>query len=99
MRELLDLESLAFAGRIGENTPFIRSQICVRLSFPGIESNELRNGDTAEVISSDTSQVKVCVIRANEKIMFARSVWRMERIMFEWSVPPRAELAIEGVTP
>ncbi len=99
MRELLDLETLEFAGRISENTQFVRSQICVRLSFPGIESNELRNRDTAEVISSDASQVKVRVIRSNEELMFARSVWPMERIMFERTVPPRAELAIEGATP
>jgi acetate kinase len=99
MRELLDLETLEFAGRIGENTPFIRSQICVWLSFPGIESNELRNGDTAEVISSDASQIKVCVICANEELMFARSVWRMERTMLERTVPPRMELANGGATP
>lgn len=99
MRELLDLETLVFAGRIGENTLLIRPQICVRLSFPGIELNELRNGDTAEVISSDASQVTVRVIRANEELMFARSVWRMVRTMLERTVPPRAELAIEGASP
>lgn len=99
MRDLLDLETLAFPGCIGENTQLIRPRIFVRLSFPGIELNELRNDDTAEVISSDASQVKVRVIRANEELMFARSVWRMETTMLERPVPPRAELAVKGATP
>ncbi|WP_340123613.1 hypothetical protein [Methylobacter svalbardensis] len=99
MRDLLDLETLAFPGRIGENTQLIRPRISVRLSFPGIELNELRNGDIAEVISSDACQVKVRVIRANEELMIVRSVWRMERTMLERTVPPKAELAIEGATP
>ncbi len=99
MRELLDIETLVFAGRIGENTQLIRPQICVRSSFPGIGLNKLRNGDTAEVISSDASQVKIRVICANEELMFARSVWRMERTTLERTVPPRVELAIGGATP
>lgn len=99
MRDLLDLETLAFPGCIGENTQFIRPRISVRLSFTRIELNELRNGDTSELISSDASQVKVRVIRANEELMFARSMWRMERTMLERTVPPKAELAIEGTTP
>jgi acetate kinase len=99
MRELLDLETLAFPGRIDENTQLIRLRISVRLSFPGIELNELRNGDTAEVISSDARQVIVRVIHANEELMFASSVWRMERTMLERTVPPRAELASGGAIP
>jgi acetate kinase len=99
MRELLDLETLVFAGRIGENTQLIRPQICLRLSFPGIELNELRNGGTAEVISSDASQVKVRVIRANEELMFTRSVWLMEKTMLERTFPPGTGLPVEGVTP
>ncbi len=99
MRESLDLETLAFAGRIDENTQLIRLRIGERLSFPGIELNELRNGDTAEVISSDASQVTVSVIRANEELMIVRSVWRMERTTLEKMFPSWAKLAIEGVTP
>lgn len=99
MRDLLDLETLAFPGCIGENTQLIRSRISVRLSFPNIELNKLRNGDTAKEISSDAWQLKVRIIRANEKLMFARSVWRREGATLERTVPPRAELAIEGAAP
>ena len=95
MRDLLDLETLAFAGYIGENTQRIRPRICEGLSFPGIELNELRHGDTAEVISSDASQVTVRVIHTDKKLMIARSVWRVERTALERKVPPRAGLAIE----
>lgn len=70
------LDTLVFAGGIGENAPLVRARICEGLSFFGIELNEPRNADNAEVISSSTSQVTVRVIRTNEELMIARSVLR-----------------------
>ena len=68
------LDTLVFAGGIGENAPPIRSRICADLGFLGIELNELRNADHAQVISADTSRVVVRVIRTDEELMIARSV-------------------------
>ena len=99
MRDLLYLETLAFAGHIDENTLLIRRRIGERLNFPGIELNELRNGDSAEVISSDASQVIVRVIHANEELMIVRSVWHKEGATLERTVPSRAELASGGASP
>jgi len=42
--------------------------------------------------------VDVCVIRMDEELMIAPSVWRVERTELERKVPPRAELGIEGAT-
>ncbi|WP_041360411.1 acetate/propionate family kinase [Nitrosomonas sp. Is79A3] len=68
------LDTLVFAGGIGENAAPVRSRICAGLGFLGIELDELRNADHAQVISTDTSRVAVRVIRTNEELMIARLV-------------------------
>ena len=70
------LDTLVFAGGIGENAPLVRARICVGLSCLGVELNESRNAETAGVISTDTSRVTVRVIRTDEELMIARSVLR-----------------------
>jgi acetate kinase len=70
------LDTLVFAGGIGENAPLVRTRICEGLSFLGIELNESRNKETAGIISTDASQVTVRVIRTDEELMIARSVLR-----------------------
>ena len=68
------LDTLVFAGGIGENAPAVRARICQGLDFLGLELDEPRNAAGREVISSDTSRVAVRVIRTNEESMIARSV-------------------------
>ena len=70
------LDTLVFAGGIGENAPVVRARICEGLSFLGIELNESRNAENAGVISTDTGRVTVRVIRTDEELMIARSVLR-----------------------
>ena len=53
----------------------VRARICEGLSFLGIELDESRNAETAGVISTDASRVTVRVIRTDEELMIARSVW------------------------
>ena len=45
------LDTLVFAGGIGENAPVVRARICEGLSFLGVELDEARNAETAAVIS------------------------------------------------
>ncbi|CAN5751889.1 acetate/propionate family kinase [soil metagenome] len=71
------LDTLVFAGGIGENAPPIRARICEGLGFLGIELKESRNAETAEVISTDASRVTIRVIRTDEELMIARSVTRV----------------------
>ena len=71
------LDTLVFAGGIGENSPLIRARICEGLRFLGIELNESRNAETAGVISADASRATVRVIRTDEELMIARSVFRI----------------------
>jgi len=70
------VDTLVFSAGIGENCPPIRARICKGLGFLGLELNESRNAESAAVISTDTSRVKVRVIRTDEELMIARSTLR-----------------------
>jgi len=71
------LDTLVFAGGIGENAPPVRERICEGLGFLGIELDRECNANSAPLISSDASPVKVRVIRTDEELMIARSVTRV----------------------
>jgi acetate kinase len=70
------LDTLVFAGGIGENAPIIRTRICDGLGFLGIELEEEHNAENGGVISSAASRVAVRVIRTDEELMIARLVLR-----------------------
>jgi acetate kinase len=70
------LDTLVFSAGIGENCPSVRARICDGLGFLGIELNETHNAENAAVISKDASPVTVHVIRTDEELMIARSVYR-----------------------
>jgi acetate kinase len=74
------LDTLVFAGGIGENAPLIRERICDGLGFLGIELNRKRNARNAPLISPDAGRVKVRVIRTDEELMIARSVTRVLKL-------------------
>jgi acetate kinase len=71
------LDTLVFAGGIGENAPLVRGRICDGLGFLGIELNAARNAKNASLISTDGGRVAVRVIRTDEELMIARSVMRV----------------------
>jgi acetate kinase len=71
------LETLVFAGGIGENAPAVRTRICDGLGFLGIELEEKHNLANAGVIASETSRVSVRVIRTDEEWMIASTVCRV----------------------
>ncbi|WP_413436752.1 acetate/propionate family kinase [Sulfuriferula sp. GW1] len=67
------LDTLVFAGGIGENAPAVRARICDGLEFLGIEIEEKRNATNADVISAATSRVTVRVMHTDEEVMIAKS--------------------------
>ena len=71
------VDTLVFAGGIGENAPVVRERICAELGFLGIEVNRDRNATNAPLISSDAGRVRVRVIHTDEELMIARSVMRV----------------------
>ena len=71
------VDTLVFAGGIGENAPLIRERICDGLGFLGVELDPQRNAKNAPLISPDVGRVKLRVIRTDEQLMIARSVARV----------------------
>jgi len=70
------LDTLVFAGGIGENAPAVRARICEGLRFLGIKLDAARNARSAAKISTGGSLVTVRVIPTDEELMIARSVLR-----------------------
>jgi acetate kinase len=71
------IDTLVFAGGIGENAPLIRQRICESLGFLGIELDHEPNAQNAPLISPDAGRVKVRIIHTDEELMIATSVIRL----------------------
>ncbi len=71
------LDTLVFAGGIGENAPAIRARICDGLGYLGVQFDEIRNAAGEALISGDSSHVQVRVIRTDEDVIIAKAVFRM----------------------
>jgi acetate kinase len=70
------LDTLVFAGGIGEKAPGVRARICEGLDFLGIKLDRTRNKENGSVISTNASRATVRVICTDEELMIARSVCR-----------------------
>lgn len=71
------LDTLVFAGGIGENASPVRARICDGLGFLGIQLEEKRNAANEGLISAAFSRVAVRVIRTDEERMIAETVCRV----------------------
>ena len=71
------LDTLVFAGGIGENSPEVRARICRGLGFIGIRLDEGRNSANAPVISCDGGPATARVIRTDEELIIAKTVCRI----------------------
>jgi acetate kinase len=77
------LDTLVFAGGIGEKAPVVRARICDGLEFLGIELEEKQNVANAGVISANASRVAVRVIHTDEEWMIANTVCRVLGLTIE----------------
>jgi acetate kinase len=68
------LDTLVFAGGIGENAPAVRERICDGLGFLGIQLDDKWNLGNEGLISAEASLVTVRVIRTDEELMIAKKV-------------------------
>jgi len=75
------LDTVVFAGGIGENAPEVRRRICEGLGFLGVTLDEAGNAAShiprAAVISEKGSPVRVWVIPTDEESMIAKEVRRV----------------------
>jgi acetate kinase len=67
------IDALIFCGGIGENSRLIRSRICERLGWMGIEIDHAKNDVNAKVISSEMARTTVMVIPTNEELVIAKA--------------------------
>jgi acetate kinase len=81
------LDTLVFSGGIGEHSPDVRSKICDNLEFLGIELDEIKNMNNEAGITTETSKVKVHVIKTNEEEMIAKTTGEM----YEKSIKDKIE--------
>lgn len=66
------LDTLVFAGGIGENSASIRARICDGLGFLGIELEQSQNEANASVITKKSSKTIVRVIPTDEELFIAQ---------------------------
>ncbi len=71
------LDTLVFSGGIGENASVVRARICRGLEFLGVTIDEERNRANDPVVSLQGGGVTVRVIRTDEEIEIAESVYRI----------------------
>lgn len=65
------VDSIIFSGGIGEASAPIRARVCSILGYLGVEIDQNRNEQNAELISSDNSRVGVHVIATKESVTVA----------------------------
>jgi acetate kinase len=70
------IDTLVFAGGVGENAVPVRARICDGLGFLGMTLDPARNAAASGLISTPDSRVAVRVIHTDEARMIARSVGR-----------------------
>ncbi|MFZ2832157.1 MAG: acetate/propionate family kinase [Minisyncoccia bacterium] len=66
------VDMIIFTGGMGEGAPRIRKLICSDLEFLGITIDEERNERSEEIISPETSPVRIRVMHTDEELMIAR---------------------------
>ena len=66
------LDGLVFTAGIGEHAPWIRSAVCARLAWLGIELDPAANDAGADRISTGASRIDVRVIATDEEAVIAR---------------------------
>lgn len=71
------LDTLVFAGGVGENAATVRARICDGLAFLGIAIEEKSNVTNTGVISVPASPVTVRVMHTDEEVMIVKSVCQL----------------------
>ena len=70
------VDAIVFTAGVGENSAPVRSDVCRRLGFLGVELDEHAN-TAAEPdceIGAEGSAVRIVVVRAREELVIAREV-------------------------
>ncbi len=71
------LDTLVFAGGIGEHAAPLRARICAGLEYLGVEIDPARNDAHAPVISTAAGRATVRIIPTDEELLIARAAWEL----------------------
>ena len=71
------VDTLVFAGGIGENAAAVRTRVCEGLQYLGIRLDDARNAQGAALVSADSGSVAVRVIRTDEESVIADATVRL----------------------
>ena len=74
------LDTIVFAGGIGERSPEVRGEICSGLDFLGVKIDVSKNMGGGELISEESSRVAVRIISTDEEIVIARTACSMLKL-------------------
>jgi len=66
------LDAVVFCGGIGEHAWRVRERVLEGMEWIGVELDRFANRESAQVISSERSRVRVFVIPTDEEVMIAR---------------------------
>nr|WP_294512091.1 acetate/propionate family kinase [uncultured Rhodopila sp.] len=69
---LKGIDAIVFCGGIGEHAWQVRQRVLEGMEWIGVELDRLANRNSAQVISTDRSRVRVFVIPTDEEAMIAR---------------------------
>jgi acetate kinase len=72
------LDTVVFAGGIGERSPEVRGEICDGLEFMGLQLDSSKNLRGCDIISSDESRVTVRIIPTDEELVIAQIAERID---------------------
>ncbi len=76
--DLGGLDDLVFTAGIGEHSPAVRALVCDKLGPIGVKLDAARNAANAQVISADSSAVRVLVIPTDEELGVARRTYEYQ---------------------
>jgi acetate kinase len=74
------LDTIVFAGGIGERSPEVRARICCGLEFLGVKLDVSKNASGCDLISEESSRVGVRIISTDEEIVIARTACSMLKL-------------------
>lgn len=79
--EMGGVDTLVFAGGVGENSPIIRKMIIDQLTFINAKLDDAKNNihGQEQIISRDDSDVTIMVVPTDEELMIAREVQRLSK--------------------
>ena len=65
------LDALVFTGGIGENSTEVREEVCRDMEYLGLRLDTLKNESREQIISDNSSKVKIFRIPTNEELVIA----------------------------